>query len=321
MCGRTANNLQAGEIVNACSWAVGKRAKQGEKTGGKKAKQGKNGKAATKKIGKVHKVNAKKISNTKKLKSKNANSENNFVPIWNEAPCGGKFIPSPNIPPTSYTPVMYMNGEGKTTIQPMMWNLIPSWHQGPDPNSHKLRTTNCRIENLLTSRLYKPCLSKRRCVVVCQGFYEWHKTGGTKQPYFVYKPEEKVIFLAGLYSQWKDVCSFTIVTKDSAKDLAWMHHRMPVILEDEQIMKWLDASLTPSEAVALLKKPQKTSLKWHKVSPDVGNIKNQDPMIMTEMKEENMVKDQFGSKNGKRKISSVENFMNVRRNVKKLKVA
>jgi len=44
-------------------------------------------------------------------------------------------------------------------------------------------------------------------------------------------------------------------------------------------------------------------------------------MIMTEMKEENMVKDHVGSKNGKRKISSVENFMNVRRNVKKLKVA
>lgn len=87
---------------------------------------------------------------------------------------------------------------------------------------------------LRESKLYKPLLEQdRRCVVICDGFYEWQKLksgGGGKQPYFVYAPQKdydgstvakaasenlednwsetegwygtKPLFMAGLYSVW-----------------------------------------------------------------------------------------------------------------------
>ena len=40
---------------------------------------------------------------------------------------------------------------------------------------------------MITSKLYKSSLAKGRCMVVCEGFYEWERSGGVKQPYLVYR--------------------------------------------------------------------------------------------------------------------------------------
>jgi len=76
--------------------------------------------------------------------------------------------------------------------------MVPPWFHGPDPNKHGLSTNNARLENIVDSKLYKPSLLQGlRCVVVCDGFYEWKslngKTtsgGGGKQPYLVYAPQQ-----------------------------------------------------------------------------------------------------------------------------------
>ena len=51
------------------------------------------------------------------------------TPEWKDAPCGTQYSPSPNIPPTVYTPVLVREDTGKRFLQPMMWGLIPPWHQ------------------------------------------------------------------------------------------------------------------------------------------------------------------------------------------------
>jgi putative SOS response-associated peptidase YedK len=66
-------------------------------------------------------------------------------------------------------------------------------YQG-DYKSHGLSTNNCRLEGLLSSKLYsRPFNKGQRCVVVCDGFYEWQTTKGkkNKQPYFVYMPQDE----------------------------------------------------------------------------------------------------------------------------------
>jgi len=67
-----------------------------------------------------------------------------------------------------------------------------------------MTTNNCRIEGLTESRLYKDPLAKgRRCVVLCEGFYEWkrpeHK-GGNKQPYIIYFPQPEGVSIIILFS-------------------------------------------------------------------------------------------------------------------------
>ena len=182
-----------------------------------------------------------------------------FVPTWMEAPCGGIYKPSANTPPTSYTPVLYWQEKEGPVIQPMLWGLVPPWHRGENPTSHGVSTNNARLEGVQSSKLYGPCL-KRRCVVICDGFYEWRKNPtdkekGNKQPFFVYRKDEEVkqersnkdkgsenlgegedfeghkpLFMAGIYSvgegpDGRKVFSYSVLTREADANLSWLHHR------------------------------------------------------------------------------------------------
>lgn len=61
----------------------------------------------------------------------------------------------------------------------------------------KLSTHNGRLESIQTSKLYSTSLRNRqRCIVICEGFYEW-KAGinnkSPKQPYYIYATQDKGI--------------------------------------------------------------------------------------------------------------------------------
>ena len=48
------------------------------------------------------------------------------------------------------------------------------------------------------------------------GFYEWQKVDGTKQPFFIHRPDDKPFAFAGLWEYWTDegqeIQSCTIIT-------------------------------------------------------------------------------------------------------------
>ena len=197
------------------------------------------------------------------------------------------------IAPTVYTPILYRSQDNVTVLQPMMWGLIPPWHPGPSPKTHGLSTNNCRLEGLMSSKLYSPCLRTGRCVVVCQGFYEWCREGGQKTPYLVRRQgdndePEPLLYMAGLMSVWQDsVHSYTIITRESNDVLTWLHHRMPAFLRAEQVADWLDPSTDIPAALAMLDAgmPGEGDLVWHRVSQDVGNSRNQNPDLMNKLEE------------------------------------
>ncbi len=61
-----------------------------------------------------------------------------------------------------------------------------------------MTTNNCRIEGLIESKLFKnPLIKGKRCVVLCDGFYEWKKPKGKgdKQPYMIYFPQPEGVSL------------------------------------------------------------------------------------------------------------------------------
>jgi len=221
-------------------------------------------------------------------------SESTFVPVWNDAPCGRDYFPSPNIAPTLYTPVLYKKAN-TVTLQPMMWGMVPPWHPGPDAKSHGLSTNNCRLESVMSSKLYSPCLISRRCVIVCEGFYEWLRQGTDKQPFLIYRPPNEdcedgkpLLYMAGLYSIWQDqVYSYTILTRESNKILSWLHHRMPCFLQPGQVSEWLDPGTNVESAIKILESglPFDGDLVWHKVSKSVGNSRNQDIKLMEKVEE------------------------------------
>ncbi|XP_026761294.2 abasic site processing protein HMCES isoform X2 [Galleria mellonella] len=222
---------------------------------------------------------------------------------------GKEYIPSHNIAPTDVTPVLvsankYRNGaKNEHVLKPMMWGIIPPWHM-EDYRTHKLSTNNCRLENIKSSRLYNPILRNGgRCIIVVEGFYEWQtteKTSKTKQPYYIYMPQEEKIEIdecttwnntfeeaegwkgiclmqiAGLYNVWQNedkvIYSYSIITMDSNSTLSWLHHRMPAIL-NTQDQAWLDINNVEADMALSYLKPI-TLLSWHPVSTLVNNSRN-----------------------------------------------
>jgi len=244
---------------------------------------------------------------------RNANGEQS-EPDWRDAPCGNTFKPSSNVPPTAYTPIMFKSKSDEARIlQPMMWGIVPPWFKGANPKSHGLSTNNARLENVKDSKLYSGCLTKR-CVVVCDGFYEWKRDNDVKQPYLIYacqdghKIEEvldysqdpdadinqgewngpKLLKMAGLYSVWRGedgvpVYSYTVLTRESNSVMSWLHHRMPCFLSEEQLEEWMDPSVSVSQAFSMLKPTVEGLLSWHTVSTSVGNVKNQELSLLQQV--------------------------------------
>ena len=94
-------------------------------------------------------------------------------------------------------------GDPRYIIQPMKWGLIPFWtKRNPDYGS-LMKTINCREDSLVEDRgMWTTMKRRKRCVVVCQGFYEWLKKGpGGKErvPHFVKRKDGGLMCFAGLW--------------------------------------------------------------------------------------------------------------------------
>jgi len=223
--------------------------------------------------------------------------------------CGKSYQPSTNICPTDVTPVLISShhvsdettNDSERVLVPMMWGMIPFWHTG-DYNNHKLTTNNCRLETMQTSKMYKRSFEKgQRCVVVCEGFYEWQTTddrlkSSERPAYYIYMPQKEsvqitdpqtfnegkdvgLLKMAGLFDVWTnqngdDIYSYTVITFESDDKFDWLHHRSPAILETEdQLADWLDSKRVSAEDAMKCLRPA-TTLKWHQVSNIVNNSRN-----------------------------------------------
>lgn len=191
-------------------------------------------------------------------------------------------------------------------LVPMLWGMIPFWHNSSlDYRKHGLTTNNCRLETMLQSKLYKNAFNKgQRCVILCEGFYEWQTTdpkakkSSERAAYYIHMPQEKgisiedkkswhnsvdnlkLLKMAGLFDIWtnsngEQMYSYTIITFESDDKFNWLHHRSPAILEtDDAVADWIDFKrVTDTEHLLSLLKPAKC-LEWHRVSNIVNNSRN-----------------------------------------------
>lgn len=255
-------------------------------------------------------LNPENICRAASFKDKNTGKYKK--PEWKESKSGMEYRPSVNIAPTDVTPVLvhashFNHEESEPVIYPMVWGMIPPWHKGDTYKSHGLTTNNCRLEGMKESKLYSPAFSNgKRCVVLCEGFYEWQTTkkdSSSKQPYYIYIPQKdgvqiedptcwnaewsetegwsgpKLLKMAGLFSCWnspegKPIYSYSVITMESNSSFSWLHHRMPAILNsDEEVLDWIDSGRVHAGNAMKLLKPV-DNLTWHPVSTAVNNARN-----------------------------------------------
>ncbi|XP_062441756.1 abasic site processing protein HMCES isoform X1 [Rhea pennata] len=229
-------------------------------------------------------------------------------PQWVDA---DRYQPSYNRGPQSRGPVLLSRrhleegaDSSERVLMTMRWGLVPSWFKKDDPSKMPFNTSNCRSDTMLKKSSYKgPLLKGKRCVVLADGFYEWQQHEGGKQPYFIYFPQTtnetaeraegdeewkgwRLLTMAGIFDCWEPpaggdtLYTYTIITVDASKDVSFIHHRMPAILDGEEaIRKWLDFAEVPTQEAVKLIQPTE-NIVFHPVSTIVNSVRNDTPECM-----------------------------------------
>jgi putative SOS response-associated peptidase YedK len=76
---------------------------------------------------------------------------------------------------------------------------------------------NARAETVATKPSFKKAFKSQRCLIIADGFYEWHKVKKRKTPMFIRLKSNRPFGFAGLYNQWtspegEKICTCTIIT-------------------------------------------------------------------------------------------------------------
>ena len=193
-----------------------------------------------------------------------------------------ELAPRYNVAPTQDVAVVGLNHEGDRTLGTMRWGLIPSWAKDPSIGN---RLINARSETAAEKPAFRSSFQKRRCLVLADGFYEWKKVPGGKQPYYIQLHGHRPFAFAGLWSRWhkgegEPIVSCTLLTTTPNEVTAEVHDRMPVILPAEAYAAWLSPD-TPTEELQALCKPYPASeMETYPVSKLVNSPKNDLPQCL-----------------------------------------
>ena len=108
------------------------------------------------------------------------------------------------------------------------------------------RLINARSETVAEKPSFRQAFRQRRCIIPADGFYEWQRAEGRKQPFFFRMRDESPFGFAGLWERWEGeggevLDSCTILTTEANEVLGPVHDRMPVIIHPEDYGLWLTA--------------------------------------------------------------------------------
>lgn len=113
---------------------------------------------------------------------------------------------------------------------------------------------NSRSETIVERPLFRDDFESRRCIIPATEFYEWKRLSSkNKEKYSFYVPD-KTLYLAGIFHKSEAGEQFSIITKEAEDAMEEIHHRMPVLIREENIDDWLKSY---QDAIKLLKEPSK----------------------------------------------------------------
>lgn len=192
-----------------------------------------------------------------------------------------RFLPTDQAPPEEDPDTV------TRALHAARWGLVPHW---ADSLAMGARMINARSETAATKPSFKRPLATSRCVVVADGYYEWHTDAvGAKTPYYIYASDGRMLAFAGLFSWWRDpqhpadtewILTTTILTAAARDGLEEIHDREPVMLPRDLLTGWLDPAITdPAAALEIIAEPG-PEVTWHEVSPAVGPVRNNTPNLI-----------------------------------------
>ena len=182
----------------------------------------------------------------------------------------GELKPMYNIPPNTQIPIFYNN-----TYTYASFGLIPSWAK-----DNKNININARCETLYEKSSFRESFKSKRCLIPINGWYEWKEKYDQKIPYLINPKKRKSFICAGLYEKWYDnnskktILSVALITTEPNEKVGSIHDRMPVILEKEDWLVWLDEKSSLDTLNKLFKLYPDENIDLREVSYLVNKVSN-----------------------------------------------
>ena len=185
-----------------------------------------------------------------------------------------------NLAPSQQAAVV--RNEGGRVLRMLRWGLVPAGAADPRIGN---RLINARAETAGERPAFRAAFRSRRCLVPVNGYYEWSRRNGGRQPWLIRMRGRRPFALAGLWERFRarprtglfasppdgPLETFTILTTAANRALAPIHDRMPVVVRPERFDAWLsgeDIPLGPFPADAMVAAA---------VSSRVNDPRNDDP--------------------------------------------
>jgi putative SOS response-associated peptidase YedK len=191
-----------------------------------------------------------------------------FVNRSTAAPCW-------NVAPTMRRPVLHVEG-GALLLDDLHWGYQAAWAQGKVPVA-----VNARLEKI-TNRYWGQLLTRGRCIVPANGWYEWTGEKGAKQPWHIHRADSGPLYMAALAcfgepTENAPAHGFTIVTAGAQGGMVDIHDRRPVVFTAADATTWLDPAISSEQAAELARSMAlgPDSFAWHMVDKAVGSVRNQ----------------------------------------------
>ena len=178
-----------------------------------------------------------------------------------------------------FLPVIHAKG-----VDLYQWGLIPSWVKNSEMAKEiRTKTLNAVGETLFEKPSFKNSISKKRCILGINAFYEWREFNGKKYPYLIRLKGEELFSLGCIYENWVDRetgeirKTFSIVTTPANPMMELIHNnkkRMPLILPKENEKAWIDESLNTEEIKSLIRPLDEIMMEAFTISTKANNPRN-----------------------------------------------
>lgn len=216
-----------------------------------------------------------------------------------------------NVAPTKNVPMVLARerrdepagkGDGgvERELHAARWGLVPSWAKDPSIGN---RLINARVETAAEKPSFRQAFAKRRCILPADGYYEWQERESPepgkkapKQPYFIHRPDQRTLAMAGLYEWWRDptrehddphawLLTVTVLTTQATDEVGRIHDRAPLVVPAEGYEIWLAPQPGDADALRGLLVPATVGMQADPVSTAVNNVRNQGPELIKPVEE------------------------------------
>ena len=165
--------------------------------------------------------------------------------------------------------LVILSKEGVPHLHGFEWGLIANYMNTPElVKKYRIQMANARSEKIFDKQSAWYRLRKNRCLIAVSGFYEHREIKGWKNkvPYYVRLANRNQFFLLGFYNYspipdmetGETIGTFTVITREANSLMKQIHnhgpnkHRMPVMMQPEDAVKWIDESLSEEEMKAMI---------------------------------------------------------------------